>query len=85
MINAKDAYSKAAQYFKELVGDYECELEEIELSSNYKFWMVTLSYYEKKSSSDSINLLKVLKKLAKTITINSEDGSFFSMKIRNYL
>lgn len=81
MINVKDAYSNAVQYFRELVGDYECDLEEIELSPNYKYWIVTLSYYEKKPKTDSMASIKVLKKLAKTIAVNSEDGSFFSMKI----
>ena len=83
MINVKEAYAFAVKYFKELVGDYECELEEIELSGNYKFWIVTLSYYEKKPAESMADLIKVLKKLAKAITVNSNDGSFFSMKIRN--
>jgi len=81
MIEVKGAYSNAVQYFKELVGDFECDLEEIELSPNYKYWRVTLSYYEKKPSTDSMAPILVLKKSAKTITVDSEDGTFFSMKI----
>jgi len=81
MINAKTAYSYALKYFKELIGDFECDLEEIELSTNFKYWIVTFSYYERKPSTDSTPTVKVVKNLAKTITVNSEDGSFFRMKI----
>lgn len=81
MIKVKDAYSFAVQHLRELIGDYECDLEEIELSPNYKYWIVTLSYYEEKPKTDSLAQIKVLKKIAKTITINSKDGSFFSMKV----
>jgi len=80
MINVKEAYANALKHLKELVGDYECDLEEIELSLDSKLWIVTLSYYEKKPQIDSTGLVKVLKKFAKTIRVSSEDGSFFSMK-----
>lgn len=81
MINVKDAYSYAVKYFTELVGDHECGLEEIELSPNSRYWIVTLSYYDKEPKTDIVASILVLKKLAKSITVDSEDGSFFSMKI----
>ena len=80
MIDAKHAYSHALEHFKDLVGDYECDLEEIELSDNAKFWIVTFSYYEKKPRTDTTSSIKILKKFAKTISIFSANGSFFSMK-----
>lgn len=80
MIYAKSAYEYALRHLMDLVGDYECDLEEIELSPNGKFWIVTLSYYEKKPQIDTSGIVKVLKKFAKTITVSSEKGSFISMK-----
>jgi len=80
MINAKEAYSFALNYLKELVGEYECDLEEIEITPNFKYWIVTLSYYEKKPKTDTPASINVLKKFSKTITVNSEDGGFFSLK-----
>ena len=81
MINVKDAHSYAVQYFRELVGDYKCDLEEIELSPNNEYWIATLSYYEVKPRTGFKATIKLVKKLAKTITVNSEDGAFFRMKI----
>ena len=80
MLYAKNAYEYALGYLKELVGDFECDLEEIELTPNGKFWIVTLSYYEKKPQINTSGVVKVLKKFAKTITVSSENGSFLSMK-----
>ena len=80
MIYAKNAYEFALKHLKELVGDYECDLEEIELSPNGKLWIVTLSYFEKKPQIGTIGTIKVLKKIAKTIKVSSENGSFSSMK-----
>jgi hypothetical protein len=80
MINAKEAYSFATQHIKELVGDYECDLEEIEITPNFKYWIVTLSYYVKKPKTEVQTPIKVIRKISKTITVNSEDGGFYSMK-----
>ncbi len=80
MIYAKNAYEFALRHLKELVGDYECDLEEIELSPDGKLWIVTLSYYEKKPQVDSLGSVKVLKKFAKKFRVSSENGSFSSMK-----
>lgn len=80
MINVKEAYSFALGHLKELVGDYECDLEEIEITPNYKYWIVTLSYYEKKPKTDTTVSVNVLKKFTKTIKVNSGNGDFYSMK-----
>ena len=81
MIDVKTACSFAVKYLIELVGDHECSLEEIELSPNSRYWMVTLSYYAKKPKTDIPSTIQVLQKFVKTILVDSEDCSFFSMKI----
>jgi len=80
MINAKEAYSFALQHLTELVGEYECNLEELEITPNFKYWVVTLSYYEKKPKTGTPSTINVLQKISKTITVNSQDGGFFSLK-----
>lgn len=80
IIDVKEAYSFAIKYFRELVGDYECILEEVEMSSNSQYWLVTLSYYVERPRSGSPANIKVVKKSAKKFGIDSHNGTFFSMK-----
>ncbi|MBM3333634.1 hypothetical protein FJY63_03140 [Candidatus Sumerlaeota bacterium] len=47
MIDAREAVRRVSEYFRDLqVGkeDLEVELEEIEMTEDQKFWLITLSY-----------------------------------------
>ena len=77
-LNVKQAYLKAHENFKELIGDQECTLEEAELIENGKNWSITLGY--KLSSSEAVVFFG--KKQYKNFIINAYTGEFIAMKIR---
>ena len=55
MIELKEAIEKAKQFIVELNGETEqFQVEEVFLSENKKNWFVTLSYYKKIDSPNSL-------------------------------
>lgn len=77
-LSVKQAYLKAYENFKELIGDHECTLEEAELIRNGKNWSITLGY--KLSSSEGIVFFG--KKQYKNFIIDAYTGEFVAMKIK---
>jgi hypothetical protein len=76
MIDVKEAADLARKYFLSLHegrGVYQLALEEVELSNDERYWLITLSY------SDNPILAGVK---YKTFKIDAESGRVFSMKIR---
>lgn len=82
IITPKEAYAFAVKYFKELVGDFETTLEEIERfeSLNTKNWYVTISYLDKGARDESVMGVKVAKRRFKKFVIDAHTGEFRAMR-----
>ena len=82
-IDVQQAASEAAAYFKRLYADHEIEslsLEEVELSEDGKYWMITLGYSFRGSKHVSIFGTPVTK--YKVFKVNATSGRVVAMKIR---
>lgn len=84
MLDVKAAAQKASEYFgalfsKELAAD--SRLEEVELSEDGKYWLITLSYPDTASALQAI-FANDPKRLYKQFKIDIASGSVVSMKIR---
>jgi len=81
MIVVKDAISKAISYFRNLCPEYKSiTLEEVELSEDEKYWLITLGGSE---VIDFVNMRPSLtSKEYKIFKIEYDTGKFISMKIR---
>ena len=75
MISAKQAAQKAAVYLQEIKSVYDVSLEEIELSDNERYWLVTLSYSSNSLLSSNQEPWKIFK-------VDAETGKVLSMKSR---
>lgn len=78
-LNAKQAVTSAMRYFQEIVGIpiTDISLEEIELSEDKKYWLVTLSYRFR----DAFSPLTIRKDY-KIFKVDYYTGEVVSMKIR---
>ena len=98
MIDAKQAVQSARQFITSLYGDNPTDLalEEIELSDNEEYWLVTLGFtriysqplgHLRSSIMETIanqaNNTKQAVREYKIIKVDAEDGEASSMKIRN--
>jgi len=76
-ITAKDAAKAAAAYFRDIT-DYQgpLNLEEVELTPDEKYWLITLAYEEPKDFSF------MGAKKYKLLEVDTSTGEVVSMKIR---
>lgn len=80
MIDVKDATQNAFKYLEELQEDIQgILLEEVELTEDEKFWLITLSFPDPEQRVPEILNLRRKYKIFK---INSTTGKVVSMKIR---
>ena len=81
MIDARKAAQVAQEYLKSVYPGTQfqnLQLEEVELTDDHKFWMITLSYV----APGSVIFVYPTPKDYKIFKIGSEDGEVLSMKIR---
>jgi hypothetical protein len=83
MINVKEATDKAKEYLVNFYPEAEnVLLEEVELTADKAYWMVTLSF-EGITSSVASSLLVGKSVLYKIFRIEAETGEVISMRIRD--
>lgn len=93
MIDAKSAVEAARTYLRSIQDMLDTplnnlRLEEVELSEDDQYWLITLGYDNPNKPRDLSNLSLVAPQLArlareyKIFRIRSEDGEVKSMKIR---
>ena len=83
MINVKEATEKAKEYLVNFYPEAEnVLLEEVELTADKAYWMVTLSF-EGITSSVASSLLVGKSVLYKIFRIEAETGEVISMRIRD--
>ncbi len=82
MITAKEATQAAIKYFQEVFnGRYDnLAVEEIELSSDEKFWSITLGY---NMMSTMTMLVPTSQRTYKEFKVSAESGKVTAMKIHN--
>jgi len=89
MLNVKEAVKTAAEYFASLYDEStysDLQLEEVELSEDEKYWLVTLSYAYGEASQTQVaamlNLPVSKPRKYKQFRINAENGQVQAMTIR---
>lgn len=83
-IDAREAANAALQYFKQLFSAAEIEsssLEEVELSEDGKFWLITLGY-ESHPKSGIAAAFGPPKSKFKRFKVEAETGKVVAMNIR---
>lgn len=81
MLDVKEAAQKASEYFAALYADQgvsKVQLEEVELSDDGKYWMITLGY-----PVQGPLFTVPPKRQYKVFKIDANTGEVKSMKIRN--
>ena len=87
MLDVKEAAQRASEYFAGLYADegvLNVQLEEVELTDDGQYWLITLSYPMIRSGEMSgipINL--AFRRKYKVFKIDSRTGEVKSMKMRN--
>ena len=83
MINAKEAAEKAKAHLGAFFPDAEqIQLEELELSPDKAYWLITLSY-EGDSGSVASSMLVGKSVRYKLFKLDTKSGEVISMKIRD--
>lgn len=90
MIDVKEAAKRAAEYFADLYPPdtyADLQLEEVELTEDEKFWLITLSYKPERSTQPTqveklLNLPPSVTRRFKQFKIDSENGKVYAMTIR---
>lgn len=92
MIDIKTAVGSAYKYAQDMIGDQleDLRLEEVELSEDRHFWLITLGYdVLVKNRSQLEEILtppnfpkKIFRREYKLFRVNSETGDVEAMKIR---
>ena len=86
MLSIKEATAKAVEYFKEMPGhSYHANstiVEEVELTDDEKFWIITLGYPVETAKNITDILNPQVKKEYKTFKIYTDSGKLKSIKIR---
>jgi hypothetical protein len=83
MLDVKEAAQRASEYFAGLYSDqkiHNVQLEEVEISDDGKYWLITLSYPV--IPQDIAPIQFIGKRKYKLFTIDAETGQVKSMKIR---
>jgi hypothetical protein len=84
MINVKEATDRAKEHLVNFFPDAdEVQLEEVELTPDKAFWLVTLSYAGA-SNSVASSLLVGKSMRYKLFKLDAESGEVISMKIRDF-
>ena len=79
--SAKDAVRAASAYFMELTGILTgVSVEEVELSEDGCFWLITLGYYDPANPFSGLVVRGVLS--YKVFKIDAKTGQVVSMKVR---
>jgi hypothetical protein len=82
MLDVREAAKRASEYFAGLYSDQKIDnvqLEEVEISDDEKYWLITLSYPVPPELA-ALNLN--FKRKYKVFTIDANTGEVKSMKIR---
>ena len=82
MLDVKEAARKASEYFAGLYSDQKIpnvQLEEVEISDDGGYWLITLSY---PVATELAALNFNFKRKYKVFTIDAKTGEVKSMKIR---
>ena len=89
ILNVKEAVDKAISIFRDIVdvrNVTELRLEEVELSEDGKYWLITLGYDRAKPGDPFAGLLGSAKREFireyRVLKISSSTGELLSMKIR---
>jgi hypothetical protein len=84
MINVQDATKKAKDHLQEFFPEAdEVQLEEVELTPDKAYWLVTLSYAGV-SNSVASSLLVGKSLRYKIFKLDAESGEVISMKVRDF-
>ncbi len=84
MINVKDATERAREHLVSFFPDAdEVQLEEVELTADKAYWLVTLSY-SGVSNSVASSLLVGKSMRFKIFKLDAESGEVISMKVRDF-
>lgn len=86
MITVKEAANSAIKYFQDIYnGPFsDLVLEEIEMSEEEDFWLVTLGYtLPPLTGLRAVMTDGITRREYKVFKINAETGDFVNMKIRN--
>lgn len=84
MLDVREAAQRASEYFAGLYADQgvsNVQLEEVELTDDGQYWLITLSY--PLIGSNPLPLSIVSKRNYKVFKIDAKTGEVKSMKIRN--
>lgn len=95
MIDVKEAAGRAAEYFANLYDQStytDLQLEEVELTEDEKFWLITLSYLSNRLPTSPDQIAKLLgmptpspssgPRMYKQFKIDAETGKVHAMTIR---
>jgi len=86
MIEIKKAVEEAFKYMNSLYESLDdLSLEEVELSEDEKYWLITFGFNRLKKSNLAIQTLigDNYERIYKVIKVRSDNGQAVSMKIRN--
>lgn len=83
-IDARAAANAAARYFRQLYPNVSsCSLEEVELSEDDRYWLITLGFEVSAKAGGGIPLLlQPPKTKFKVFKVNAQTGEVVSMRIR---
>jgi len=85
MLDVKEAAQRASAYFSGLYADQgvsNVQLEEVELTDDGQYWLITLSYPVGLLSQAPANFLVNSNRKYKVFKIDAKTGEVKSMKIR---
>jgi len=83
-ISVADAASAAKEYFRTLFQNvHSFSLEEVELSEDGQYWMITLGYEVPKELLETNSLFLPPKTKFKVFKVDAQSGQVLSMKIRS--
>jgi len=87
MLDVKQAAQKASEYFSALYAEHSLsgvQLEEVELTDDGEYWLITLSYPTSRLTASGLNELfgGTGPKEYKVFKIDAKTGEVKSMKIR---
>ncbi len=86
MLDVREAAHRASEYFARLYADQgvsNVQLEEVELTDDGQYWLITLSYPVVPPNQAPINFLFNSNRKYKVFKIDAKTGEVKSMKIRN--
>jgi hypothetical protein len=81
-IDAKEAAKIATEYYRDVTRDFDqTSVEEIEVSDDKKYWLITLGI--RKTVNDTVSALYGKTRITyKVFQVDAENGDVLSMKIK---